>query len=572
MSGDGFRNPVIPISYESTAAIDTGAWSSLKPRDAAFVAPCREACPAGTDIPLFLRLIEQGRFREALAAVLMENPFPGVCGRVCPHPCEANCSRSQFDEAVSIRLLERFISSVDAEPVLPVPVAVRNPRRVAVIGGGPAGLACAYFSAILGHRPTVFEARTEAGGILRWGIPPFRLPRTVVKKEISRILALPVELRTGCRVGRDMPFGELERFDAVFISPGAGINAALSVEGEDLEGVWSGGDFLERLNAGEKVCPGKEVVVIGGGNTAMDVARAARRLGCAVTVAYRRTRHAMPALPDEIREAEEEGVRFQFLVQPLRIRRTRGGKLRVRFQCMNSGAPDGERRPRVLPVKGQFTVLEADSVIGAVGEGIDGSWLPRKLVKDGLVDVRDAPKFFAGGDAASRQRTVVSAIGAAKRAAIEMDLFFQGNRDAALLPGLRTGNKGSLSLRAYVEFRRDGMRPEALDVLSGDGIRTLYFEKSGRLKPRKLGGGRRLKTNGEVVLPPGLEEALRSARRCFSCGRCNACANCFYFCPEGAVAIDPGRGTRTVDLRHCKGCGTCARACPRGAIAMEERP
>jgi NADPH-dependent glutamate synthase beta subunit-like oxidoreductase len=564
--------PVIPISYGSTDVIETGKWSSLKPQPLTMIAPCQEACPIGTDIPLFLHFVGQGRYAEALSTVLRENPFPGVCGRVCFHPCEAGCNRAQNDEAVSIQMLERFVSSIGSNPVPLIPALNKDSQKVAVIGSGPAGLSCAYFLALLGHHPTIFEARKEPGGVMRWGIPRFRLPKTVLKKEIGRILALPVKLRTNCRAGKDVTFEELDKFDAIFLSPGAGINSLLSIEGVNLDGVWNGGEFLERINAREKVRLGKTTIVIGGGNTAMDVARAALRLGSRVTIAYRRTRDAMPAIPDEVQEAEEEGVAFQFLLQPVRIRRGRGKKLKVTFQCMKPGAPDQSNRPRVLPITGKFVTLEVDSVISAVGEIVDLSWIPEKLVKDGLIETSGDPRIFAGGDAVAQPRTIADAVAAAKRAAISMDLFFRGIHGREALARFRAGNKGSISMDAYLRFREEGKWPEAKEVVSNRQINTLYFDKSRRVTAAKLQRDKRRKTYREVNLAPDEAKALISASRCYSCGQCNACYNCFYFCPEGAIAINRGERTRTVDLAHCKGCGTCAKACPRNAVMMKDLP
>jgi NADPH-dependent glutamate synthase beta subunit-like oxidoreductase/Pyruvate/2-oxoacid:ferredoxin oxidoreductase delta subunit len=561
---------VIPISYGSTEVIETGQWSSLKPQTLAMMPPCREACPIGTDIPLFLHFVGQGKYAEALSTILMENPFPGVCGRVCFHPCEANCNRAQYDESVSIQMLERFVSSVTSGNVHLHPVANPDPRKIAIIGAGPAGLSCAYFLALLGHYPTVFEARKEPGGVMRWGIPQFRLPKTVLKREIKRILALPIELRTGCRMGKDLTFDELDRFDAVFLSPGAGLNALLLIEGESLEGVWNGGEFLERINAGEKVRLGKKTIVIGGGNTAMDVARSALRLGSRVTIAYRRTRGEMPAIPDEIHEAEEEGIEFRFLAQPAKIKRIRGGKLEVTFHRMKLGAPDGSKRRRAVPIKGEFLKLEADSVISAVGELVDLSWLPERLGREGLIAPDSSSGVFAGGDAVRQSRTIATAIAAAKRAAISMDLFFRGIQDREALSKIKTGNKGSLSMEAYLQAREKGTWPEAQDVITHRGINTLYFDKSGRVETRKLGREKRRRSFLEVNLGTDAGRAATSALRCYSCGTCNACYNCFYFCPEGAIAINADQRTRTVDLAHCKGCGTCVKACPRNAAAMKD--
>ncbi len=565
------KEPVIPISYSSTELIETGKWSSRKPQTLRMIPPCQEACPAGTDISLFVHLVEQGRHHEALATILMENPFPGVCGRVCFHPCEAGCNRAHFDESVSIQMLERFIASLRSGKMPALrPAVAENPKKIGIVGSGPAGLSCAYFLALLGHRSTVFEARDEPGGVMRWGIPEFRLPKAVLKREIRRIFALPVELKTGCSVGRDISFDDLGRFDAIFLSPGAEVSALLSVDGEDLAGVWSGGEFLENVNSGKSVSLGDETLVIGGGNTAMDVARSALRLGGKVTIAYRRTKEAMPAIPDEVREAEEEGIQFKFLIQPLSIRRKENGRLEAVFQKMQLSSLDEMDRPRVVPVQGEYRTIETDSVISAVGELVDISWVPEKLVSAGLIDPGSAPAVFAGGDAARQSRTIVNAIASAKRAAISMDLNFRGIRGGEALSKIGIGNKGSISMAAYLQTRENGTWPGAKEVISHEKIKTLYFEKSGRVKARKLGREKRRKTFSEVNLSPDAEKALLSASRCYSCGTCNACFNCYYFCPEGVVSVDAEQCTRTVDFAHCKGCGVCAAACPRNAIEMKD--
>jgi len=562
---------VIPISYGSTEIIETGKWSSQKPQPLRQTPPCQEACPAGTDISLFVHFVEKGKFAEALSTILVENPFPGVCGRVCFHPCEAGCNRAQYDESVSIQMLERFVSSLRSGKTLQLrPMACGDSRRVAIVGSGPAGLSCAYFLAILGHQPTVFESRDEPGGIMRWGIPQFRLPKTVLKREIRRILTLPIRLKTGCRVGRDITFDELEQFDAVFLSPGAELNALLSIEGDTLAGVWNGGDFLEGVNSGKSISLGKETLVVGGGNTAMDVARSALRLGSTVTIAYRRTRDAMPAIRDEVGEAEEEGIQFKFLIQPVSVKQTENGRLAVVFQRMQLGVPDDSGRPRAVPVKDEYLTIETDSLVSAVGELVDLSWIPEKLIDAGLVDPALESKIFAGGDAARQPRTIVNAIASAKRAAISMDLFFRGIQARDLLSKIRIGNKGSISLGAYLRAREDGAWPEIKEVISYEKINTLYFAKTGRVKTRKLSHEKRLQSFAEVNSGPDANAAALSASRCYSCGRCNACLNCYYFCPEGVVSVDAEQCSRTVDYEHCKGCGTCATACPRNAVEMKD--
>jgi len=534
-------------------------------------APCQESCPAGNPIPQSLYLAGEGRYDEALQTLLRENPFPGVCGRVCFHPCETDCNRGQYDESVSIRAMERYVSHA-ARKQLPnlKPIQNKDSKKVAIVGAGPAGLSCAYFLSLLGHRVTIFEAESEPGGTMRWGIPEYRLPKSVLKREIQRILRLPIEIKTGVTLGKDISLYELRRFDAVFFSPGARMNAPLSIKGEDLKRVWKGGDFLGKVNSKEKITLGRETLVIGGGNTAMDVARSAIRLRSKVTVAYRRTRREMPAIHDEIVEAEEEGVRFDFLIQPVKIRLLKNRRLAVKFQRMKLSEPDRSGRPRAIPVMGKFITLEADCLIAAVGERVDLSWIPQELIKDGVIGVNPSPKVFAGGDAVDQPRTIVTAIASAKRAAISIDLYLRGCSGDSVFTKIKVGNKGALSMEAYLSGKEEGRWPESKEVISYDGINTLYFEHSQKINMRKLGLAQRQRGFSEVNRGLSSKESDLSASRCFSCGTCNYCYNCYFFCPEGAISLDPLHRTKYVDLDHCKGCGTCAKACPRSVVEMKD--
>jgi len=568
---------VIPISYGSSEVIETGKWGFEKPESVFMTAPCQEVCPVGNPIPQFLYLASERRYEEALKAILQENPFPGVCGRVCFHPCEKDCHRVQYDEAVSIRAMERYVFDATSESSPEMPSASgADSKRVAVVGSGPAGLSAAYFLARLGYRVTLFEARKELGGVMRWGIPEYRLPKSILKREIRRILRLPIDVKTGVRVGREISFDWLCRFDAVFLSPGAGLSLPLGIEGQDLKKVWSGGDFLDRINSKDTFRVGKEIIVIGGGNTAMDAARSALRLGSRVTVVYRRTRAEMPAIQDEIHEAEHEGVRFEFLLQPVKISVLKNKRIRVKFQRMKLRGRDENHRPKAVPIKGAYFALDADGLIKAVGEGVDLSWIPKTLSKKSQIDVNLSlatchPKIFAGGDAIAQPRTIVTAIGAGKKAAISIDRYLRGSAGGDVFSKIRVGNKGALSMEAYLSGRNEGNWSEPNEVISYPQINTLYFEHRQRVEMSKQKGNRALKSFSEVNLGLTPDEARISALRCFSCGTCNYCYNCYFFCPEGVVSLDPQHRKRTVDLRHCKGCGTCAKVCPRNGILMKER-
>jgi Pyruvate/2-oxoacid:ferredoxin oxidoreductase delta subunit len=307
----------------------------------------------------------------------------------------------------------------------------------------------------------------------------------------------------------------------------------------------------------------------------MDVARSALRLGSRVTVAYRRTRAEMPAIQDEIHEAEQEGVRFEFLLQPAKISLLKNKRIRVKFQRMRLRGRDQSNRPKAIPIKGAYLTLDADGLIKAVGEGVDLSWIPETLSKKSLIDVNSslttsAPKIFAGGDAIDQPRTIVTAIGAGKKAAISIDLYLRGCADDDVFSKIRVGNRDVLSMEAYLSGRNEESWSEPKDIISYSQLNTLYFERSTRVEMSKLGRNKALRGFSEVNLGFTSDEARISSSRCFSCGTCNYCYNCYFFCPEGVVSLDPQHRIRTVDLEHCKGCGTCAKVCPRGGVLMKE--
>lgn len=561
---------LIPISYGSTEIIETGKWGFQKPEMVLGRAPCEESCPVGNPIAKFIHLVGEEKYDLALETILKENPFPGVCGRVCFHPCERDCNRNEYDGAVAINGLERYVFDVtfDQKPILR-PMLNSHPRKIAIVGAGPAGLSCAYFLAMLGHRVRIFEATQEPGGVLRWGIPEYRLPKSVLKREIRRISELGVEIKTGVKVGEGLSLKALRQYDAIFLSPGAGQSLPLGIKGENLKRVWRGIDFLNWINSHERIRPGKEVIVIGGGNTAMDVARSARRLGSAVTVAYRRTRREMPAIPEEIEEAEQEGVHFEFLIQPVEIRSLPDRRIRVKFQRMRLKKGNQGERPRPIPIKGSFVHMETDRLMIAIGEGVDLSWIPPDLSEQGFIkETFSGGQFFSGGDAVNQHRSVVTAISSGKRGAILIDLSLRGIDPEAILPKISIGSKGALSMEAFMKGLESGIWEGPKPIIGFEKINTLFFKPSARVKPKKIPSDQAIKGFSEVHQGFSSEEAKESASRCFSCGTCNECYNCYYFCPEGIVSFDELNHMRKVDLDHCKGCGICSKACPRHVIEM----
>ncbi len=538
--------PPMAVSLGTTLVNKTGSWRYLRPVYNPKLPPCNRACPVGNDIQGFIALILKGKFREAWELLRLTNPFPGITGRVCHHPCELGCNRRQFDEPVAIRLLERLAADEGYRGDFREPVIEKRAERVAIVGSGPAGLSCAHFLALKGYRVTVFEAEAKPGGMLRLGIPEYRLPREVLDREISLVEALGVEIRTGVRIES---LEELEGFDAIFLATGLTRSRELKIPGITAEGVLQGLEFLKKVNLGESVRLGKRVAVIGGMNTAIEAARVALRLGARPTVIYRRTRAEMPAIADEIEAAEEEGIEFRFLEAPVEVITADGRIHGVRLVKMELGEPDESGRQRPVPIPGSEFELEVDNLILAVGEEADLSFLPEgvkfnKLEEGRILRLEGAglkAPVFAGGDLATGAGTVVDAIASGRRAAEAIDYLF------------RKVEEGPKRRPKTVPFTK---------------INTDYFEHRPRIKGPVLPVSERIKSFKEVELGLTPEEGRREAERCFSCGRCNQCDNCLAFCPD--VAISRHGDEYEIDYDYCKGCGICAHECPRWVIDLVE--
>ena len=565
--------PYQPISLGSMEWNRTGTWRYLRPRFDNKISPCNESCPAGQDIEGAMVLIGQGKVLEAWDLFQEESPFPGVCGRVCYHPCESSCNRGEFDEAVSINALERFMADMAFKHGRRVTVKKEKKKeKVAVIGSGPAGMTCAYHLARMGYGVTVFEALPVLGGMLRVGIPEYRLPKKILEGEIDRILELGVTTEVNTRFGESLQQKDLKEYAAVFFALGNHVSKKLGVSGEDEDWAMSGVEFLRKVSLGKEVPLGKKMVIIGGGNTALDAARTALRLGAKPSILYRRTREEMPAFPAEIQEAEEEGIEISFLVSPVRLLVERGQK---KLECVKNrlGPPDEDGRRRPVEVKGSNYFIEVDQVLTAIGEDADLAALPKKLgVQDSIIptDERGATKLegtFAGGDIIHQPHTVVHAIGSGKRAAIFIDCFLRKQKWEGVFDSIRLGERGNLSMRRYLteEKERPPLSPKT--VLLKD-LNIDYFEHKKRKKTSRLPMGKRQGTFEEVNLGFPEETAVAEAQRCFNCGVCNLCDNCYIFCPD--VAIRKENGNNVIDYDHCKGCGICVEECPRDAMVMEE--
>ncbi|HHY39511.1 MAG TPA: FAD-dependent oxidoreductase [Clostridia bacterium] len=503
---------------------------------------CQVSCPAGVHAQGYVALIAEGKFKEALALVKKHNPLPAICGRVCHHPCEANCRRGLVDEPIAIASLKRFIADYEynaGDFCDPTPAPAKG-KKVAIIGSGPAGLTCAYDLALMGYSVTVFEALPEPGGMLRVGIPAYRLPKDILATEIHAIERLGVHIKTGCRFGTDFSLTDLKAqgFEAVFLAVGAHKEQKLGIPGENIPGVLSGVDFLRTLNLGGEVRVGKRVVVIGGGNVAIDASRSAIRLGAEeVTVLYRRTMAEMPAAAHEVEEALAEGVKFRFLTAPVEVLAKGGledGVKGLRCISMRLGEPDASGRPRPIPIPGSEFELEADTVIAAIGQvpeiPLTESTEDASLVitRRGTIQVDPdtyetlIPGVFAGGDAVTGPATVVEAVAAGKAAAESIRRFLEG-----------------IDLREGRSFDR----PRAVV-----GEVPKEKPKTPRTKMPVLPVEERLGTFQEVERGYDEEAARAEAKRCLQCGVCSECLECERVCKARAVDHDMAEEIREIEV------------------------
>ncbi len=570
----------ISRSRTTTEANKTGAWRFMRPSYAEKTAPCSAACPAGEDIARIQLLTAAGKTGEAWETILRENPFPAVCGRVCFHPCQGVCNRSGFDETVSIRHVERFIGDAairqrrSAGPLRP-----STGRRVAVVGAGPAGLSAAYFLTLLGYGCDVFEAADRAGGLLRWGIPRYRLPDRILDAEIGRIVDLGVPIYCGKPVTPTFLDDAAETYDALFLGCGLGRAVSLKIPGEEL--ARDGLGFLRDLQGPDACVREKKAAIIGGGNTAVDLARSLRRLGGEPVIVYRRRRADMPAFGQEAEMALEEGVALMERMAPVRIDETERG-YRLTLQPMKVAGVGSDGRARMAPDGEAIQTLEVETVFTAIGASPAGEWLMPSEREAGAVRLphctilqRRLPTVF-GGDLTNAVQSVTDAIASGKAGAMALDTLFREGAEqvADRLARCRVGAGSSLSMEIYLDGSR-GQR--AAHEVASDEINTAYFTHSGRSRPTILPAMERIRSFEEVEGGLSEADAVGEAARCFNCGLCNDCDNCRLFCPEVAVIKNEGGGgsiSRQILYDYCKGCGICVTECPRNAmdLAVEEGP
>jgi NADPH-dependent glutamate synthase beta subunit-like oxidoreductase/Pyruvate/2-oxoacid:ferredoxin oxidoreductase delta subunit len=565
---DSFEVPLFfARSGRSTGSNRTGDWSFIQPSYGDRTAPCSEHCPCGTDIPKVEALAAEGKPAAAWASILMENPLPGVCGRVCYHPCEQACNRGEFDAPVAIHALERFLADQARPERAELRPGGANGKRVAIIGSGPAGLSAASFLARLGYACDLFEADAEPGGVLRWGIPAYRLPGAVLAREIAAIQALGVNLHCGATMDTSLA----GRFDALLVACGHGQAMGLGVPGAEL--ARDGLALLRAVRsqgAGGPAKAGDRVAVIGGGNTAIDVARTLLRQGQRPIIVYRRRREDMPAFAPELERALAEGAQLLELSAPIALSRAESG-FRLTLQKMRSLDAGADGRSPVAPLSVPPAPLLVAEVYSAVGAGPSPAWLklmadtPRLRLARSSLAFLPTPVAFAG-DLETETKSVSEAIASGKEAALALDICFRQGREAvvARLDACRIGGGSALSMELYLGGDRARRSPR---VVRFPELNTAYFQRSLRARPRVLSARASIGSFAEVEA--GLEpaEAGREAGRCFSCGTCNDCDNCRTFCPDIAVRVEGG--ARRIATEFCKGCGVCVEECPRSAMAMD---
>ena len=586
----------------------------LSDHNADCVAPCVMTCPANIDIQAYLRHSGNGNYQSAIRVIKKHNPFPVVCGRVCPHPCEAQCRRNLVDSAVAINNVKRFIADWDMareEPFKPKKKSATG-KRIAVVGGGPSGLTAAYYSVINGHDVTVFERQHFAGGMMRYGIPEYRLPKEILDQEIELIKSMGVKIMTKKTLGTHIHLEDLHKdFDDVYLAIGSWNATPLQIEGENLEGVWLGIKFLEQVTKQADIKIGENVVVIGGGNTAIDCARTALRMGAkSIKLVYRRTREEMPAESYEVEEALHEGVEMLFLTAPSRIT-SEGGRKMLHCIKMALGEPDRSGRPRPIPIDGSEIALEADTIIGAIGQSTNTQFmnndLPVKLNKWGDIEINGKTfqtseiNVFAGGDCVTGPATVIQAVAAGRHAADAMDNFLMKGyvKEQRMDYSCSRGSMEDLSKWEFEDMPK--LKRAEMPVISlGERknnfkeVELGYTEEKAREEARrclKCGCHERYAcdlrkeatSHGITYVNPVHERPyipivedhsviIRDHNKCISCGRCiAACAEVegpdilTFYMKHGRQLV----GTRSglpLEKTDCVSCGQCVNACPCGAL------
>ncbi len=522
--------------------------------------PCTDTCPSSEDIRGYLTYIAQaeeyGRSHEesmeqAFHILTDKNPIPAVMGRVCPHPCESGCNRKDKDKSVSINKVELSIGEFGLANKLGLKKLTdeKTGKKVAVIGSGPSGISCAYQLARRGHEVTMFESKPEVGGMIRWGIPAYRLKRDVIMQEYQRVFDLGVELKLNTAVGKDIPLDQLKSdYDAIYSAIGAQVGWTLGLEGENSSNVYTGVEFLYKHNMEEEMEIGNKAIVVGGGDTAMDCARSLKRMGVDVTVVYRRSRNEMPAIEEDIVGAEEEGINFEFLCTPTSLKVDGGKVTGMKLIRMELGEPDESGRASFKPIDGSDFEMDITCLIPAISQEADFTGLEElkneknwTTVATDFGRVTEDSKIWSGGDITRQLGLVTEAVGDGRVAAEDIDRFLMG-----------------------VEYKK----PEEMPIILAAAMNFGHYETLERNEITERPGSERIADFEEYVTPFSQEALLAEAKRCMSCGQCFDCENCWKFCGDGAVDKLPKGQHFQFNWDKCIGCSKCAEECPCGLIDM----
>ncbi len=540
----------------STEAVHTGTWRASLPHYVTAPAPCHQACPVNGEIADWIGRARARDWRGAWDVLSIHNPFPAIAGRICHHPCETACNRGGYDDPIAICKLERTVGDIALEQGWAFAFPRQElPTRVAVIGGGPSGLSAAYQLRRLGLQVSLYERRPALGGLMRYGIPPYRLAREILDGEIARIVALGVQVFTDHAITTPEEMAQIRaQHDAVYLAPGAQRPRRLMQLPESAPWLMDSASFLARVNTGDVPALGRHIAVIGGGSAALDVARSARRAGHEVTIIALEAAARMPAQAEELVEAREEGITLVDSATLSAVQVQPGGELVL--ECQPVHFEPG-------PARGQFTItplamppfpVTVDAVIPAVGQDpdlddwADGLARAGALLKTGRNQSTADPAVWAGGDVASMARFVTEAVGMGKHAAHDIARRLVSKPDAlAFIP-------------------QDD--PAAIAAVTLERIATTYHPPTSRVPEGRLAPAERLASGAEVQLALSIEQALAESERCFSCGLCTHCDNCLHYCPD--LAIIRSNGDYAVLSDYCKGCGICVAECPTGSMLMQE--
>ena len=553
-----------PIGYDAEA-----------PKDQPRTSPCEINCPAGHAIQRTIYLIQNERFDEALENIWAKHPFPGLCGRACFHPCESPCNRQFYDEAIAVRALERAAFDLaDWSRVKRPKPREKTGKKVAIIGSGPAGLTCAYFSALFGHDVTVFEAQPALGGMPRYGIPDYRLPKDVLDRKIAEVLNLGVKTRTHTRVGVDISPNDIFReYDACLIATGAWKEKQLDIPGSDL--AENAMTILARIARGDRPELGEKVVIVGGGGVAFDVASSVRRLGSDVHMACLESREKMVAPVDDVRQGEEEGAIIHHSKTFNRILSDQGKVTGIECMDVRSFTFDDTGAVEVETIPGSEHVLPADTVIFAIGEVPEFEFLEGvsgfKYTPKGTLRANDrtletpVPGVFAAGDAITGPSSIAEAIGKGRRAAMGIDCYLRGKKTTDI-HSIFLDEEGRVTVE---EAGPDDEGTESQLVVGYDEIMNPdYYEKENRVTMARLTPSESVRRFEEVYNGYSREEAVREADRCFHCGHCAICGTCADICPLDVIAMDDD-GPYVAYPKECWHCGGCRINCPCGAVYYE---